>query len=473
MDIINRGPGFAHLTQDATLPDYSTENFNSLPAHVWPKNATRDADGAVWIAGVKLADLAAQYGTPLFVVDEDDFRSRCRAMADAFDGAANVHYASKAFLTVRIAHWVQEEGLCLDVASDGELAVALRAGFPPERITLHGNNKLDQTLDTAVRAGVGHIVIDSLSEVHRLAAIAAQAGVRQEVLIRVTPGVHADTHEFIATSHEDQKFGLSLASGAAREAVLAAASYDSLAVVGLHCHVGSQVFSADGFVLAAERILTLLGQLHAELPNQQDAKDTLDILDLGGGYGIAYTPAERPLDVAAVAEDLKRRVRQAAQARGYETPRIMVEPGRAIAGQSTVTLYTVGTIKDVPTGENSTRRYLACDGGMSDNIRPALYGAVYDGRVVNRTVAGTPVPTRLVGSHCESGDIIIENAVWPDGIAPGDLIGVAGTGAYCFSMSSRYNMFRRPAVVSVKDGQARLMVRRETVDDLLALDEGV
>ncbi|MGV0370112.1 diaminopimelate decarboxylase [Corynebacterium parakroppenstedtii] len=442
-------------------------------------NAHRDDDGQVSIAGVRLADLANKYGTPLMVVDEDDFRARCRAMADAFDGPGHVHYASKAFLTVGIARWVASEGLCLDVASDGELDVALRADFPPERITVHGNNKLDSTLTKAVQAGVGHIVIDSRQEVDRLGKIARDTGVRQEVLIRVTPGVHADTHEFIATSHEDQKFGLSLASGAAKDAVLAAMEYESLAVSGLHCHVGSQVFDADGFSLAAERLLGLMADLHHQLGRygsdggveKKDVKDSLDILDLGGGYGIAYSASDSPLDVRSVADDLKARVHKAAHDLHFDPPTLMVEPGRAIAGPSTVTVYTVGTIKDVPTDERSTRRYLAVDGGMSDNIRPALYNAHYDGRVINRLMHGNPIPTRLVGSHCESGDILVEDGIYPDDIEVGDRIALAGTGAYCFSMSSRYNMFCRPAVVAVRDGHERVMVRRETIDDLLALDE--
>ncbi|WP_296103734.1 diaminopimelate decarboxylase [uncultured Corynebacterium sp.] len=452
-------------------------------------NAHRDDDGQVSIAGVRLADVANKYGTPLMVVDEDDFRARCRAMAGAFDGPGHVHYASKAFLTVGIARWVASEGLCLDVASDGELDVALRAGFPPERITVHGNNKLDRTLIKAVQAGVGHIVIDSRQEVDRLGKIAREANARQEVLIRVTPGVHADTHEFIATSHEDQKFGLSLASGAAKDAVLAAMDYDSLAVAGLHCHVGSQVFDADGFSLAAERLLGLMADLHHELGRygtsggvgnhdsmsydveKNDVKDSLDILDLGGGYGIAYSATDSPLDVQSVADDLKARVHKAASELHFDPPTLMVEPGRAIAGPSTVTVYTVGTIKDVPTDERSTRRYVAVDGGMSDNIRPALYNAHYDGRVINRLMHGNPIPTRLVGSHCESGDILVEDAIYPDDIEVGDRIALAGTGAYCFSMSSRYNMFCRPAVVAVRDGHERVMVRRETIDDLLALDE--
>lgn len=479
MDLLSKGPGFAHLYSDASLPEFSTDQFNALPPHVWPMNAHRDDDGQVSIAGVRLVDLANKYGTPLMVVDEDDFRARCRAMADAFDGPGHVHYASKAFLTVGIARWVSSEGLCLDVASDGELDVALRAGFPPERITVHGNNKLDSTLTKAVQAGVGHIVIDSRQEVDRLGKIARDAGVRQEVLIRVTPGVHADTHEFIATSHEDQKFGLSLVSGAAKDAVLAAMDYDSLAVAGLHCHVGSQVFDADGFSLAAERLLGLMADLHHQLGRygsdggveKKDVKDSLDILDLGGGYGIAYSASDSPLDVRSVADDLKARVHKAAHDLHFDPPTLMVEPGRAIAGPSTVTVYTVGTIKDVPTDERSTRRYLAVDGGMSDNIRPALYNAHYDGRVINRLMHGNPIPTRLVGSHCESGDILVEDGIYPDDIEVGDRIALAGTGAYCFSMSSRYNMFCRPAVVAVRDGHERVMVRRETIDDLLALDE--
>ncbi|MBN9644917.1 diaminopimelate decarboxylase [Corynebacterium sp. CCM 8862] len=444
------------------------EEFNGLPAHVWPTTATRDEEGVISIGGVPLPEIAAEFGTPVFVVDENDFRSRCRQMADAFGGPGNVHYASKAFLSRRIARWVADEGLALDVASLGELQVALAAGFPAERITAHGNNKKEEFMRLCVTEGVGHVVLDCPQEIDRLNAIAAAEDATVEVMVRVKPGIEAHTHEFIATSHEDQKFGFSLASGSAEQACLDAVKAPNLDLVGLHCHVGSQVFDAQGFSLAAERLLTLMRKLKDSVSGADAAKITL--LDLGGGYGIAYTAAQKPLDVATVAGNLIKEVAEKSAELGLDRPQILVEPGRAIAGPSTVTLYTVGTVKDVHTSAEHTRRYIAIDGGMSDNIRPALYSADYEARVAGRLTDGESVDTRLVGSHCESGDILISDAAWPDDIGTGDLIAVPGTGAYCFAMSSRYNMIMRPAVVSVKDGKAELMVRRETIEDVLALD---
>ena len=443
---------------------YEKDNgdFNDLPAHVWPRCAKREEDGVVTIAGVPLPEIAAEYGTPVVVIDEDDFRSRCRDMAAAFLAPENVHYASKAFLTRRVARWVDEEGLALDVASENELRIALAADFPPERITVHGNNKSDEFLRLCVESKVGHVVIDSHQELAQLEAVAKQAGVKQDVFVRVKPGVDAHTHEFIATSHEDQKFGISLATGDALSAAAAAITSDWLELTGLHCHVGSQVFDAEGFKLAAERVLGL----YAEIWKTQGV--ALGYLDLGGGYGIAYMPGESPLDVNAVARDLLAAVQEVADELGIAAPTVVVEPGRAIAGPSAVTVYTAGVIKDVDTSFTTSRRYIAVDGGMSDNIRPSLYGALYDARVVNRFTDGAPTNTRLVGSHCESGDILVEEASWPDDIAPGDLIALAATGAYCYSMASNYNAFGRPAVVSVRGGEVTPMVRRETVEDLIA-----
>ncbi|PRQ12320.1 diaminopimelate decarboxylase [Corynebacterium sp. 13CS0277] len=449
-------------------------DFNELPAHVWPRTTRREEDGQVTIGGVSLSRLAHTYGTPLFVVDEDDFRSRCRDMAQAFGGGEFVHYASKAFLTTTIARWVDEEGLNLDVASLGELQVALAAGFPAARITAHGNNKSPEFLRTVVREGVGQLVLDSHQELELLDMMAAAQGTVQDVLVRVKPGIEAHTHEFIATSHEDQKFGFSLASGSAHAAALAAVRAENLRLVGLHCHVGSQVFDAEGFSLAAERVLGLWGQLQRDIAEVDPAAvDALEVLDLGGGYGIAYTADEKPLDVAAVAADLISRVQGYAAALGLTPPKVMVEPGRAIAGPSTVTMYEVGVIKNVTIGDNAQRRYVAVDGGMSDNIRPSLYQAEYDIRMVNRMSDADLVGTRVVGSHCESGDILINDAPMPDDVAMGDLVALAATGAYCFGMSSRYNHMLRPAVVSVRGGQARLMVRRETIEDVLALEMGL
>lgn len=442
----------------------TTAAFNGLPAHVWPRNAVRGDDGVVSIAGVKLTDIAAEFGTPVMVVDEDDFRSRCRDMARAFGGPEHVHYASKAFLTRMIARWVDEEGLSLDVASLNELRIALMADFPAERITAHGNNKDDEFLRACVDEGVGHVVLDSDQELERLDSIAGEAGRVQHVMIRVKPGIEAHTHEFIATSHEDQKFGFSLASGSAYRAAEAAVKAANLDLVGLHCHVGSQVFDAQGFTAAADRVLELYSRIHDELGV------VLPELDLGGGYGIAYTEDEQPLDVDEVAHDLLTAVAKTAAELGIEAPSVLVEPGRAIAGPGTVTVYEVGTVKDVTIDEGAQRRYLSVDGGMSDNIRPALYGSLYDARLVSRMAEGEPTATRIVGSHCESGDILIRDAEYPDDVRRGDLVALAATGAYTYAMASRYNAFSRPAVVTVRDGVAKQMMRRETVQDFLALE---
>ena len=441
-------------------------DFNELPAHVWPRNAQRQEDGEVTIAGVPLSEIAEEFGTPVMVFDEDDFRSRCRDMADAFGDADRVHYASKAFLSKRIARWVNEEGLALDVASLGELQIALAAEFPAERITVHGNNKSARFLQACVDAKVGHVVIDSADELQLLDLVAAKAQHVQPVLIRVTPGVDAHTHEFIATSHEDQKFGISLATGDAFEAAKACLRAENLTLVGLHCHVGSQVFDAEGFKLAAERVMGLYSQIHNELDY------TLQEIDLGGGYGIPYTAYESPLDIKAVSQDLLSAVARTAEELGITPPTVLVEPGRALVGAAAVTVYEVGVIKDVTTGDAETpqRRYVAVDGGMSDNIRPALYGAEYDARIINRYTDGEEIPTRIVGSHCESGDILIDNVQLPNDVKAWDFLATAATGAYSYSMGSRYNAAVRPAVVAVRAGMIKPMLRRETLDDLLSLE---
>ena len=441
-------------------------DFNSLPSHVWPRNASRGSDGVVSIAGVKLTELAAEYGTPLYVFDEQDFRSRCRDMANAFGGPDHVHYASKAFITKRIVRWVDEEGLCLDVASLNEAKLALAAGFPPERMTAHGNNKEDEYLQLCVDKGIGHVVLDNEEELSRLNGIAAAAGRVQPVMIRVKPGVDAHTHEFIATAHEDQKFGISLSTGAAFTAAHKVLESANLKLVGLHCHVGSSVFNADGFKLAAECVLSLYKRIHSELGV------ALEELDLGGGFGIPYMEYEEALDVATLAKDLLDAVERTATELDIKPPFVLVEPGRSLVGASAVTLYRVGTVKDVETGKADLpmRRYLSVDGGMSDNIRPALYGSDYDVRVVNRRTQGEPVDSRIVGFHCESGDILVDERRFPSDITTGDILAFATTGAYQYMMASRYNGALRPAVVSVRDGKHKLMLRRETVEDLLALD---
>jgi diaminopimelate decarboxylase len=464
------GSRHAEDSHAVAVPDrpVAAADVLALAPNVWPQNAVRNDDGVVSIAGVPLTDIAAEFGTPVFVIDEADFRARCREISAAFGGGEYVHYAAKAFLCTEIARWVHEEGLSLDVATGGELAVALHAGFPPERITVHGNNKSVDELTAAVKAGVGHIVLDSEIEIERLEAIAGAAGVVQDVLVRVTVGVEAHTHEFISTAHEDQKFGLSLASGAAMAAVRRVFETDHLRLVGLHSHIGSQIFDVAGFELAARRVIGLLRDVVAEFGVDKTAQ--MDVVDLGGGLGISYLPQDDPPPMADLAAKLQSIVREESAAVGLPAPRLVVEPGRAIAGPGTITLYEVGTVKDVAVAADRSRRYVSVDGGMSDNIRTSLYDAEYDVRLVSRTSEAEPTLSRVVGKHCESGDIVVRDAWLSGDVGPGDLLGVAATGAYCYSMSSRYNLIGRPAVVAVRDGRARLVLRRETVDDLLSLE---
>ncbi|CAM4229237.1 Diaminopimelate decarboxylase [Mycobacterium basiliense] len=470
MNVHPAGPRHA---EESRLPDSpqqprSSEELLELAPNVWPRNTTRNDVGVACVAGVSVTDLAQEYGTPLFIIDEDDFRSRCREIAAAFGGGHNVYYAAKAFLCTEIARWVEEEGLSIDVSTGGELAVALHAGFPPERITLHGNNKSIAELTVAVKAGVGHIVLDSMTEIERLDTIAGEAGVVQDVFVRLTVGVEAHTHEFISTAHEDQKFGLSIASGAALAAIRRVFATDHLRLVGLHSHIGSQIFDVDGFELAAHRVIGLLRDVVGEFGPEKTAQ--LSTVDLGGGLGISYLSSDDPPPIGDLAAKLSAVVSNESAAVGLPTPRLVVEPGRAIAGPGTVTLYEVGTVKDVDVSATANRRYVSVDGGMSDNIRTALYDAQYDVRLVSRVSDAPAALARLVGKHCESGDIIVRDAWVPDDLQAGDLVAVAATGAYCYSLSSRYNMIGRPAVVAVRAGKARLILRRETVDDLLSLE---
>jgi diaminopimelate decarboxylase len=464
------GPRHAEEARHTESPPrpQSPEELLQLAPNVWPRNIARGEDGVAGITGVALTDLAQEYGTPLFVIDEDDFRSRCRDIASAFGGGKNVHYAAKAFLCSEIARWIDEEGLSLDVCTGGELAVALHADFPPERITFHGNNKSVAELTAAVKAGVGHIVLDSLTEIERLDAIAAEAGVVQDVFVRLTVGVEAHTHEYISTAHEDQKFGLSVASGAAMAAVGRVFDADHLRLVGLHSHIGSQIFDVDGFELAAHRVIGLLHEIVDRFGVDKTAQ--ISTVDLGGGLGISYLAPDDPPPMAELAAKLSAVVRNESAAVGLPTPRLVVEPGRAIAGPGTITLYEVGTVKDVDISATANRRYVSVDGGMSDNIRTALYDAQYDARLVSRVSDAPAALARIVGKHCETGDIVVRDAWVPDDLRPGDLLGVAATGAYCYSLSSRYNMIGRPAVVAVRAGRSRLILRRETVDDLLSLE---
>jgi diaminopimelate decarboxylase len=448
-------------------------DVDALVPHLWARTVTRGPDGVLSVGGVDVVALAAEHGTPAYVVDEVDFRSRARDYATAFDaafadlcGGADVYYAGKAFLCTEVARWVVEEGLRLDTCSGGELAVAIRAQVPPVRIGLHGNNKSDAEIARALDLGIGRIVLDSLTEIDRVADAARSRGIRAPVLLRVTVGVEAHTHSYIATAHEDQKFGLSLADGQARLAVEQILARPELELRGLHSHIGSQIFDVQGFELAAARVLGL----HALVAREHGT--ALPELDLGGGFGIAYTTQHDPLDPAELAAGLAQIVGAECAALGVDVPRISVEPGRAIAGPSTFTLYRVGTVKDVRLDGGGVRRYVAVDGGMSDNVRTALYDADYSATLAGRRSGAAPVLARVVGKHCESGDVVVKDEFLPDDVGPGDLIAVPGTGAYCRSMASQYNHVPRPPVVAVRDGVSRVLVRRETEDDLLALDVG-
>ncbi|GAA4748073.1 diaminopimelate decarboxylase [Gordonia alkaliphila] len=455
-----------HLAERPSSPEAMAE----IPANVFPRNASRNADGVLEIAGVTVDQLAQDYGTPLFVYDEADFRSRCADMQAAFGPYGRVHYASKAFLSVQVAKWVQSEGLSLDVCTGDELAIALHAGFPAEHIALHGNNKSEAELDAALAAGVGHIILDSMIEIERLDRLAGERGVVAEVLVRVTPGVEAHTHEFISTAHEDQKFGFALAGGVAMDAIRAVFATENLRLVGLHSHIGSQIFEIDGFELAAQRVLSLLAEVVAEFGVEKTSQ--IRVLDLGGGLGIAYVPSDDPPPVKILADALAAIVERESTRLGLPMPLIAVEPGRAIAGPAGITLYRVGTIKDVALDGKTVRRYVSVDGGMSDNIRTVLYDAEYDVRLASRESTASAVVCRVVGKHCESGDIVIRDCWLPEDLAPGDLLAVGATGAYCYSMSSRYNMAPRPAVVAVNEGTSRAILRRESVEDFLSLEVG-
>ena len=437
---------------------------NDLVEGVWPQTATR-VDGVLTLGGLDVRDLAAEHGTPLLVLDEDDLRARCRAWREAFEGwpsGAAVAYAGKAFLSKAIARIVQQEGLSLDVCTGGELAVALAADFPVERLFFHGNNKSVAELKRAVAARVGTVVVDSFEELVRLAAIAGQAGIRQRVYIRVTPGVEAHTHEYVQTGQEDQKFGFSLSSGAAAEAVRRAVGLEALELVGIHCHIGSHIFDTHGFSLAAHRMVGLL----AEIRDEHNLE--LPELDLGGGHGIAYTAADDPMSTADHARGLQQIVEKECANAGLAVPKVVVEPGRAVVGPTTVTLYEVGTVKVLP----GLRTYVSVDGGMSDNIRTALYDARYTAVLASRGSIAEPKTVTLCGKHCESGDIVVHDVPLPADLAPGDLVAVPASGAYHRSMASNYNHVPRPPVVAVTGGTSRVLVRRETEADLLALDVG-
>jgi diaminopimelate decarboxylase len=458
----HRGPSWLRAPDDA----------NALVTSLWARSVRRGDGGALTVGGLDVREVAREFGTPAYIIDEEDFRARAREFKQAFDevfqdlcGGADVYYAGKAFLCTAVARWIDEEGLGLDVCSGGELAVAIRAGFPGGRIGFHGNNKSVAEIDAALRYGVGRIVVDSFEEIERVSEAARRLGLTAPVMVRVTVGVEAHTHEYIATAHEDQKFGFSLTGGEAAEAVRRTLEHPAyLSLLGLHSHIGSQIFDTSGFEVATRRVLGL------HLDVARDHGIQLAELDLGGGFGIAYTTQHDPSSPRDLAAGMAEILARECRADGVPVPKISVEPGRAIAGPSTFTLYEVGTVKEVQLDSDASRTYVAVDGGMSDNIRPALYDADYSCTIANRVSGATPVLARVVGKHCESGDIIVKDEFLPSDIRAGDLLAVPGTGAYCRSLSSQYNHLPRPPVVAVRGGEARAIVRRETIEDLLALD---
>jgi diaminopimelate decarboxylase len=449
--------------------DYPAD-LNAVDEKVWPRHVKRRATGELEVAGVAVTEIAAQFGTPLYVIDEDDFRARATAAKNALGDAAKkigtdakVYYASKAFLSTEIVSWINELGLNIDVASGGELAAALAGGIDASRIGLHGNNKSLREIGRAVTAGVGAIVIDSELEIERIASAAGAQDKVQPVRLRVNTGVHANTHDFLATAREDQKFGIALADAPALVAKIR--SHSHLKFLGLHQHVGSQIFNAEGFVESTKRLVAL----HAELSKESEIPE----LNLGGGFGVNYTPADRAPGIAYFADAITAVVAEECSKHAVRVPKLAFEPGRFIAGPAGLTLYNVGTVKDVKVTDGTSpavRKYVSVDGGMSDNMRTALYEAEYHTVLASRSSEAQAALSRVVGKHCESGDIVVRNDYLPADVHPNDLLAVATTGAYCYSMSNNYNFLTKPAVVAVKSGEARLIIRAETEADLFTRD---
>jgi diaminopimelate decarboxylase len=419
---------------------------NSIPPDLLP-DSSEVVDGRLFIGGVDVLELASEFGTPLFIYDEEQLRVRCREAVTAFgDGVA---YATKAFMTTAMARLAFEEGMHLDVATGGELYVALHAGAPADRLVLHGNNKSVEEIAAALDAGVGRIVVDSFVEIDRIVSLVAGGAPRPRVLVRVTPGIEAHTHEYLQTGIADSKFGFGLASGDAAEAVGRVGASDAMDLVGIHAHIGSQVFDVDSFRKAVEALAPFVAPL--DLPE----------FSIGGGLGVAYVTGESAPSITEWAGIVK----QACIDNGIAA-RVIAEPGRSIVAGAAVTLYTVGTIKDVP----GIRTYVSVDGGMSDNPRPSLYGSGYEAFLPRATDAVRPKDVRIVGKHCESGDVIVADATVPDDLVVGDILATPVTGAYGHSMGSNYNMIRRPPVVFVRDSEVRPVVRRETYEDLVRRD---
>jgi diaminopimelate decarboxylase len=445
------------MTLAELLPSLGACGQPRLTPGVWPA-ATHPIDGGdLSFAGARMTHLAARFGTPCPLLDEDEVRGRARAYRHALPGA-EVAFASKSLPCKAVLRWLAEEGLSLDVCSAGELAVARSVGFPAERIMLHGNVKTAEDLKAALSYRVGRIVIDSLDEIDQLAALVTFP---QSVLIRVTPGVDAHTHKAVATGIEDQKFGFSLASGAADEAIAKVLNTPGLRLVGLHCHIGSQVRRIDSYERAAKRMVELIAR------TRDRHGVTVDELDLGGGFAAPCRDGDGEFDLTGFAHRVRCTVNLECALHGLRAPRLTIEPGRSIVANAGVTLYRVVTVK------HGTRTFVAVDGGMSDNPRPALYGARYEARRIGRPASRAPMrPATVVGRHCEAGDVLAEGIPLPGDIRAGDLLAVPCTGAYHYALASNYNLVCRPPLVGVRDGEARLLVRRETEEDVLARDLG-
>ena len=444
---------------------------SKYPTSLFSSNLTFAGEGenggVLAIAGCSGEKLVKEFGSPLFVIDQADFFLRAKSWRQVLDtsfGGGQLYYAAKSFICVEIAKWLKELKLGLDVCSAGELAVALAADFPASDIEFHGNNKSEGEITTAIKAGVGTIVIDSFDELTRVAEIAKSLKKTQKVYLRLTPGVDAHTHEFISTAHEDVKFGFSIASGAANEAIEKCMEQSSLNLAGIHCHIGSQIFEVEGFKIAAQRLVAVLATFRDKYSKE------LAELNIGGGYGIAYTKDESGISPDVVIPAIASVIKDECAKAKLAVPRISIEPGRAIVGPTTTTLYLVGTTKSVKLDNGSERRYISVDGGMSENIRPALYGAVYSAFLANRSSTAELISSRVVGKHCETGDILISEINLPSDIKAGDLLAIPATGAYGRSMASNYNHISRPAVITVINGSARVILRRENEQDLLNLD---
>jgi diaminopimelate decarboxylase len=448
------------------------KDTNHVEAKIWPSGFKRSESGDISIAGVAIGQLAAQFGTPLMVIDQDDFFTRGKRVKSAFEQATNrigssakIYYAGKSLLTTEIVKWIDQLGLNLDVSTGGELALALSGGISPDRIGLHGNNKSLYEIGRAVTANVGAIVIDSEIEIERIASVAGAQDKMQGVRIRVNSGVHAHTHEYLATAREDQKFGIAISDVPAL--VEKIRSHSHLKFLGLHSHIGSQIFALDGFIESVRRLLPLHNQLLAGGPVPE--------LNIGGGFGINYTAADDAPAIEVFADQISQEVAKVCAELGIEVPVLCFEPGRVISGPAGITVYNVGTIKGVQLSEDGVtgvRKYVSIDGGMSDNARPSLYGADYSPILASRSSIARPALSRVVGKHCESGDIVVRNCYLPEDVNPNDLVAVAATGAYCHSLASNYNYVTRPAIVAVKAGNAQLILRAETEADMFVRDPG-